>query len=98
MSDNEVEIEDNQEDNHLENIYKLLNEHTALISENQQTTKTLVTTLLETLKAINENMSTFKNEISTLNKKINSLQTKLNTINPTSAPTSAQTLVNQTKK
>ncbi len=51
----EAESEDS-EDNHLENIYKLLNEHTALIAKNQQAILNISTELVKALSDINENL------------------------------------------
>lgn len=42
---------------HFDNMYRLLNEHSALIQQNQQSITKLSSELIEVLKTINENLT-----------------------------------------
>lgn len=53
--------EASEESKHLDNIYRLLNEHTALINQNQQSVVDISTQLVDVLKSINENLKEIKN-------------------------------------
>ena len=61
MSSDQESIPD--DDDHLDNIYRLLNEHTALISQNQQTLLNISTEIVAALKNINERLISIEEKI-----------------------------------
>lgn len=54
---------------HLDNIYRVLNEHSALIRDDQQSIAKLSQEMLEVLKVINKNMAEINSKLNDIEQK-----------------------------